>query len=79
MVAFWSSVALAFLALCSSPANAFLRAQQHVVTRGSRVPGKLSMSMDAEKVSVAILGASGYTGSELVRILLGHSRVSVRP
>jgi N-acetyl-gamma-glutamyl-phosphate reductase len=31
----------------------------------------------AAKTKVGVLGASGYTGSELVRILLGHPRVEV--
>jgi N-acetyl-gamma-glutamyl-phosphate reductase len=30
-----------------------------------------------EKLNVAVLGASGYTGSELVRLLLRHPRVSL--
>lgn len=31
----------------------------------------------AKPVRVAILGASGYTGAELVRLLLGHSGVEI--
>src|SRR5262245_11489262 len=31
----------------------------------------------ANKVRVGILGASGYTGAELVRLLLGHPRVDI--
>ncbi|CAN0107256.1 unnamed protein product, partial [Sphacelaria rigidula] len=32
---------------------------------------------DEGKVRVAILGASGYTGAELVRLLLGHDNVEI--
>lgn len=32
---------------------------------------------DAKPVRVAILGASGYTGAELVRMLLGHTGVEI--
>jgi N-acetyl-gamma-glutamyl-phosphate/LysW-gamma-L-alpha-aminoadipyl-6-phosphate reductase len=32
----------------------------------------------AEKLRVSIVGASGYTGGELLRLLLGHPRVEVR-
>lgn len=32
----------------------------------------------AERISVSVLGASGYTGGELLRLLLGHPRVEVR-
>jgi N-acetyl-gamma-glutamyl-phosphate reductase len=31
-----------------------------------------------QKINIAILGASGYTGAELIRILLGHPHVSVK-
>lgn len=30
-----------------------------------------------QRISIAIVGASGYTGSELLRILLGHSHVRI--
>ena len=30
-----------------------------------------------EKIKVAIIGASGYTGAELIRILLNHSKVEI--
>ena len=33
--------------------------------------------MSNEKLNIAIVGSSGYTGGELMRILLNHSRVSV--
>ncbi len=32
---------------------------------------------DTKPVRVAILGASGYTGAELVRLLLGHTGVKI--
>lgn len=32
---------------------------------------------DTKPVRVAILGASGYTGAELVRMLLGHTGVEI--
>lgn len=32
---------------------------------------------DRKKVRVGILGASGYTGAELVRLLLGHDNVEI--
>lgn len=32
---------------------------------------------DTKPVRVAILGASGYTGAELVRLLLGHTGVEI--
>ena len=33
--------------------------------------------LDSEPIKVAVLGASGYSGSELIRILLNHeSRIS---
>ncbi|MEA2976038.1 MAG: N-acetyl-gamma-glutamyl-phosphate reductase, partial [Alphaproteobacteria bacterium] len=31
----------------------------------------------ATKATIAVLGASGYTGSELVRLLLRHPRVNI--
>ena len=31
----------------------------------------------AAKVKIGVLGASGYTGSELVRLLLRHPRVEI--
>ena len=31
----------------------------------------------AEKKKIGILGASGYTGAELVRLLLRHPRVEI--
>ena len=34
--------------------------------------------MSSAPVSVSIVGASGYTGGELLRLLLGHARVEVR-
>ncbi|CAM9842100.1 unnamed protein product, partial [Hapterophycus canaliculatus] len=34
-------------------------------------------SGDPKAVRVAILGASGYTGAELVRMLLGHTGVEI--
>ena len=36
------------------------------------------MSSAAPKVRVSIVGASGYTGAELVRLLLSHSNVDLR-
>jgi len=27
--------------------------------------------------NIAILGASGYTGAELIRLILGHERMSI--
>ena len=30
-----------------------------------------------EKVRVAVVGATGYTGAELLRLLVGHPRVVV--
>lgn len=36
------------------------------------------MAAEASPVRVAILGASGYTGAELVRLLLGHSSVEIK-
>lgn len=35
------------------------------------------MAAEGKAVRVAILGASGYTGAELVRLLLGHSAVEI--
>jgi N-acetyl-gamma-glutamyl-phosphate reductase len=34
-------------------------------------------AMEKKKLSVAILGASGYTGAELIRLLLGHPEVQI--
>jgi len=34
--------------------------------------------MNQTKINVAIVGASGYTGSELARILLNHPKVSIK-
>ena len=31
-----------------------------------------------EKLNIAIIGASGYTGVELIRLLLGHSQVTIK-
>lgn len=36
------------------------------------------MPVDSKSINVAILGASGYTGAELVRLLHRHGRVSLR-
>ena len=33
--------------------------------------------MNSAKLNIAIVGSSGYTGGELMRILLGHARVTV--
>jgi len=33
--------------------------------------------MSSDRVRVAIVGASGYTGAELIRLLLGHPRVTL--
>lgn len=38
----------------------------------------MSMAAEAKPVRVAILGASGYTGAELVRLLLGHNSVEIK-
>jgi N-acetyl-gamma-glutamyl-phosphate reductase len=35
------------------------------------------MSMGANRIRVAILGASGYTGAELVRLLVNHPRTEI--
>ncbi|MCZ6524569.1 MAG: N-acetyl-gamma-glutamyl-phosphate reductase, partial [Alphaproteobacteria bacterium] len=35
------------------------------------------MADQSNKTRVAILGASGYTGGELVRLLLGHPEVEI--
>jgi N-acetyl-gamma-glutamyl-phosphate reductase len=37
----------------------------------------LKMSLDGPKKTVAVLGASGYTGAELMRILSNHPGVKV--
>lgn len=46
-----------------------------------RAAAPLSMAAaaveDTKPVRVAILGASGYTGAELVRLLLGHTGVEI--
>src|SRR5262249_52293337 len=42
----------------------------------ARVAAKAAPAM-ASKVKVGVLGASGYTGAELVRLLLGHPRVEI--
>jgi N-acetyl-gamma-glutamyl-phosphate reductase len=34
-------------------------------------------SADTSKIRIGILGASGYTGAELVRILLGHPNTEI--
>ena len=31
----------------------------------------------AGKAKIGVLGASGYTGAELVRLLLGHPRIEI--
>ncbi len=36
------------------------------------------MSVDQQKAAIAILGASGYTGADLVRLLLRHPQVDLR-
>jgi N-acetyl-gamma-glutamyl-phosphate reductase len=33
--------------------------------------------MSSDRIRVAIVGASGYTGAELIRLLLGHPRVTI--
>jgi N-acetyl-gamma-glutamyl-phosphate reductase len=33
--------------------------------------------MTKDKINIAILGASGYTGGELIRLLLGHDKVNI--
>ena len=33
--------------------------------------------MPAEKAKIGVLGASGYTGAELVRLLIRHPRVEI--
>src|SRR6202163_1806918 len=40
-------------------------------------PGKDRSMSDAKKASLAVLGASGYTGAELVRLLLRHPRAEI--
>ena len=35
------------------------------------------MSMKTKKIRVGIVGASGYTGSELIRLLLNHPNVNI--
>lgn len=40
-------------------------------------PYNVVMKTNTKKISVAICGASGYTGSELLRILTGHPLVTV--
>src|SRR5436190_16128106 len=38
---------------------------------------RATQSSQAAKVRVGVLGASGYTGAELVRLLLQHARVEI--
>ena len=33
--------------------------------------------MTKDKINIAILGASGYTGGDLIRLLLGHAKVNI--
>ena len=37
----------------------------------------MSTSTEVKKVKIGVLGASGYTGAELVRLLLRHPRVEI--
>jgi len=40
-------------------------------------PSEAKMNRDTDKTRIAILGASGYTGAELLRILAHHPRVEI--
>ena len=33
--------------------------------------------MTKNKINIAVLGASGYTGGDLIRILIGHERAEI--
>lgn len=62
----------------TTAASAAATSRQQGVGRQSTA--SLSMAAaatDAKLVRVAILGASGYTGAELVRLLLGHTGVEI--
>src|SRR5471030_2548146 len=37
----------------------------------------MSTSTEVKKVKIGVLGASGYTGADLVRLLLRHPRVEI--
>jgi len=51
------------------------------VKKNIKVPPKVSLRMTSEnpqKLAVAILGASGYTGAELARLLINHPNAEIK-
>ena len=34
--------------------------------------------MAAKDINVGVIGASGYTGSDLIRMLLGHPKINLK-